>query len=105
MRSQSPPRLTQAQHMTLARFYNLRLVRHGDRLIKRRSGPPRFSAFNRRGTTMSILCRPLYRACVIFLLAVLPCSTANCEAVKDSLARLEVERGIVAVIGLPEGNA
>ena len=54
---------------------------------------------------MSILRRALYVACVILLFQVLPVSTANSAPVKESLAQLEVQRGIVAVVGLPEGNA
>ena len=54
---------------------------------------------------MSILHRALYGACVILLFPVLPVSTANSASVKESLAQLEVQRGIVAVVGLPEGNA
>jgi len=54
---------------------------------------------------MSILCRASYAAGVILLFQVLPLGTANSAPVKDSLAQLEVQRGIVAVVGLPEGNA
>jgi outer membrane protein assembly factor BamB len=42
---------------------------------------------------------------VILLFPVLSVSTANSASVKESIARLEVQRGIVAVVGLPEGNA
>ena len=54
---------------------------------------------------MSILYRALFVACVILLFPVLPVSTANSASVKESLAQLDVQRGIVAVVGLPEGNA
>jgi outer membrane protein assembly factor BamB len=40
-----------------------------------------------------------------FLLLALPASGEDSTAVSHSLARLDVERGIVAVIGLPDGNA
>ena len=53
---------------------------------------------------MSILFRALFGACVILLFGLLPHGAANSASVKDSLARLEVQSGIVAVVGLPEGD-
>jgi hypothetical protein len=57
------------------------------------------------GTTMSNLRCALCGPGVIILSAVLLVSAANAASVKESLAGLEVQRGIVAVVGLPEGNA
>jgi len=54
---------------------------------------------------MFILQRALYIASVMLLCQGLTVSTANSAPVKESLARLEVQRGIVAVVGLPEGNS
>jgi outer membrane protein assembly factor BamB len=54
---------------------------------------------------MSSLHRALYGACLNLLLPALLVSMASAASVKESLAQLEVQRGIVAVIGLPEGDA
>src|SRR5262245_17587745 len=53
---------------------------------------------------MSILSRALL-VCSILLFAVCPVRTASSASVKESLARLEVQRGIVAVVGLPSEGA
>ena len=54
---------------------------------------------------MSIWQRALLGAWMILLLSALLAHGADSAAVADSLAGLKVDRGIVAVVGLPEGNA
>ncbi|MCI0358876.1 MAG: PQQ-binding-like beta-propeller repeat protein [Planctomycetaceae bacterium] len=54
---------------------------------------------------MSLLHRAFYAACVIILFPALPAGSADAASVAESLARIDIQRGIVAVVGLPEGNA
>lgn len=54
---------------------------------------------------MSILHRALVGACLIILFPALSAGSANAASVAESLARLDVQRGIVAVVGLPDGDA
>jgi outer membrane protein assembly factor BamB len=54
---------------------------------------------------MSILRRALLGAYVILLFPAVSASRAVSPAVAESLNRLDIQRGIVAVVGLPEGNA
>jgi predicted CoA-binding protein len=42
---------------------------------------------------------------VILLFPALPATSADSASVVESLARLDIQRGIVAVVGLPEANA
>jgi hypothetical protein len=54
---------------------------------------------------MSNLHRAALGAWTILLLSALPVRGVDPPEVADSLARLDVQRGIVAVVGLPAGNA
>jgi outer membrane protein assembly factor BamB len=49
--------------------------------------------------------RALYSTCLILPVALLPARCARSASVDESLARLDVERGIVAVVGLPQSDA
>jgi outer membrane protein assembly factor BamB len=51
------------------------------------------------------MCRALYGAVVILLSAVLLVGTADAASLKESLEKLDVQRGIAAVVGLPESDA
>lgn len=54
---------------------------------------------------MSILHRTWYGACLLVLFLTLMTKSAESATVAESLAQLDVQRGIVAVVGLPEGDA
>lgn len=52
---------------------------------------------------MSLLSRVLLGSCLSLFCLALP--LASSAAAKDSLAKLDVNKGVVAVVGLPDGNA
>src|SRR5262245_10344725 len=54
---------------------------------------------------MSLLFRVLLGSCLVVSLWALPLTSTSSAAVKDSLAKLDVNKGVVAVVGLPDGNA